>query len=212
MKYIKSKLLFAVLFFFILISCKDKLVPVSFDGLELPSDTVYNQIIDAIFIQDTLDLIHNNRKELKYLQSDLIKVKIKFHIKSDTLESTPFAPNYNTSIFELIYYGITDLKNLKADSLYFAFQNNSKSEFRIKGEYENYTKLTGADLDKRLRSQKYVTYLKISIPLLNCMQTKAFVRTNANCGGGECGEGILYILEKVNNKWMVKRMVKEWVS
>jgi hypothetical protein len=188
--------------------CTNKSKSDLYRDLKLPEDRIYTEIICAILEQDS-SLTSSNSNTQSPVQSELRKNKIKFHYHDTTGCSEILFPDHITSIFELIYYGISNHSDLKKDSLYFAFQNEQSTSYYLMHTCANYNKFPEKELVKKLRSEKVFGYYEFTLPILNSEQNKAFVTFNTRCNG-LCGHGSAYILEKTNNKWKLKRIIETW--
>lgn len=58
---------------------------------------------------------------------------------------------------------------------------------------------------------QYGTICFVKMPLFSFDKQTAILETGSSCGG-LCGEGGMYIYKKVNDKWILIKVLSEWVS
>lgn len=190
--------------------CVENINPYS--GLKLPEDKEYNEIVLEILKQDTSH-INSNLLKPEYVGLYLAKLKITFNNKKpdpNNLEIETF-PAYRISFNELLHYGIVDSINRSSDSLFLSFLNDSKRNIEIDSNIVKSVKFATTEIIQKSSDEQYFGYLEFTLPILNKQKTKAYVQTNFKCSG-LCGEGKLYILEKINNRWTIKLVKITWVS
>lgn len=183
-----------------------------YSGLKLPDGKEYNEIVLAIIKQDT-DLINSKLLETECVGLYMAKLKISFNNRkpdSNNIEILTF-PSYRTSFKELLHYGIADSNNRSSDSLFLLFQNDSSRNIEIDSNIVKSVKFATTEIIHEYWRVQRFGYLEFTLPILNKQMTKAFVQTNFRCNG-LCGEGKLYILEKINNRWTIKLVERTWVG
>jgi hypothetical protein len=203
------RLLVCILTGFIL-GCKEQHNP--YNGFVLPDSSTYNRIIFEILKQDTV-FIDKGLLKSEYISANLNKLEIRFSTPNRNISELPILSIPSTEIlyFELKYYKIVDLKNSQIDSLFIAFQNDSARRLQIDREIIDSIKLASDETIKKSREKEYFGYFQFALPILNQSKTRALVRAEFVCPR-LCGQGMVYILEKVSNKWILKLAKIAWVS
>ncbi len=204
-----SGIIVIILALYFIQRCSDK--PDPYKGFSLPDKAEYSEIVFAILKQDTV-FINKGLLQSEYIGVDLLPLNIKMNRLRDTSRIIEFGHGlFQTSFLELKYYKITDSLNLNTDSLYFAFQNDSSKIISFDTTIVDFVKIADQKLIKTNKSKYNFGYFQFSIPLLNKLRTKAFVRADFMCSG-LCGQGMLYILDKRNGKWTLTLSKTQWVS
>ena|GEM_PF-5530196 len=185
-----------------------------YNGFKLPQANEYNQIIAAILKQDTT-FIHSGFLNTEYIGADLTEIKIRSTtLKRDTANTQVLTEDFSVfhvNIRELRHYFITNPDTFKIDSLYFAFQNDSAKPLVIDTTIISFVKIATDKMKKQNRGKNTFGYFQFSQPVFNKNLSKAYVQADLICNG-LCGEGMTYILEKVNNKWKLKFAIVRWVG
>lgn len=190
--------------------CGEKINP--YKGLKLPEDKEYSEIVLEILKQDT-NLINSKFLESEYVGLYMAKLKIAFIKRKrdpNKIEVDTFPP-YRTSLVELLHYGITDSINRSSDSLFLSYLNDSTRNTEIDSSIVKSVKFATSEIIQKNEGGRRFGYLEFTLPILNKQKTKAFVQTNIRCTG-LCGEGKLYVMEKVNNRWTIKLIETMWVG
>jgi hypothetical protein len=100
----------------------------------------------------------------------------------------------------------------KLDSSYLQFQNKNLNSFKI--EKENFGEVNlqpRIQLKKDLKTKKYFSFYYCTIPIVSLDGKRAFTELTLVCSG-LCGEGREIFLEKVNGKWKIVKIHRDWVS
>ncbi|RPD50085.1 hypothetical protein DNI29_04620 [Hymenobacter sediminis] len=64
-----------------------------------------------------------------------------------------------------------------------------------------------------LRQRHHTSYFSwLSAPLFSCDGRTVIVATNMTCGGGLCGSGETWLLQRHHGKWRKVKLLSEWIS
>ncbi len=196
----------------IILSCGDVRKPKK--ELKLPNNSDYNFVILEILRQDTT-FINVGGLKSDYVGEDLIKLHIDLTSpKQDTFDNPPKpkSSQFQTSIADLISLDFTNSIQFKDDSLYFEFQNDSSFQIKTDKKILNSVKIaTKALISENIKSRT-VAYFQFSLPIFNSSLTKAYVQVDFISSSTYASRGMTYILEKINNKWILTLSTSRWVT
>lgn len=193
-----------------LTKCVEKNNP--YKALKLPEEKEYSEVVLEILKQDS-DLIKSKLLETEYVGLNMAKLEIGLVKKKhdpNKIDIVAF-PSYGTSLLELLHYGITDSIDRSSDSLFFSFLNDSTKNIAIDSTLVKSYKFATPEIIQKRWGERRFGYLEFSLPVFNKRKTRAFVQTNFRCTG-LCGEGKLYVLEKINGRWTIKLLKVTWVG
>jgi hypothetical protein len=109
----------------------------------------------------------------------------------------------------------------KIDSLFMIYQSNNSKNYKfdntlfpraliiskefIKGKIKDYR-------DKKINNQLYndMWWIMIHQPLFSFDKKHAIVAIDANCVWGDCCFGDVFILEKLNNEWIIIKAIRRF--
>jgi hypothetical protein len=177
---------------------------------ELPSDSEINAVLKEIVDNDT-DFISNKQRQATVFSSDLRKYPIQL---PQAVDST-IVPTFinHIAISQLIYE--PDIKKpffSKPDSLYFLFQSDSTKPVNLDiAIFKKYKLLSINEINRLFKTENKFTYYEFSIPYFSVDKTKAHVEFSYVCGS-LCGRGGIYLLQKINGKWIIVSTHSTWVS
>jgi hypothetical protein len=190
-------------------NCKNSTDKIEFDSSKLSE---INNIVEAIIIQDTLDVL-KSKKESRYFLENLVKLNIISPIKEkDGLKTIPlpFLNNVKTEdlinrkINDKLFFTTTDSTNILSQNLY---PENLKLEKKILSKLNS---ITVKEAQAKYKKE-YINLYEMSIPIFSLDNKKAYVQLNNYCGS-LCGEGIEVFLEKINGKWKIIYKQRTWIS
>lgn len=204
----KIKLYFVIIVSIMVISCKREIAKEKF---LLPDRNEIVKIIEAINLEKNIPAKTDSLQRFHMpLASDLYKIYIFIPDENET----------NKLIQSFDRMSITELLNIKVKNKHFFSQKDSA--FFI---YQNDT-LKNIDLHKELNSNFYLTtskeqdtidknnrepYWKMSVPIFSKDLNKAYLVVDEICYG-LCGSGGYFLVEKINNKWIIIDYKMLWIS
>lgn len=196
-------------FLFIFIGCQEKK-----EDYKLPKSNEINSIIRAVVFDDSLGLCKVSNRDKFSFCTDLQKLEI----VSWDVKKSKFPPKllFNSKLIQ-DFIGFPDIPEKlfffsKVDSSYLQFQNKNLNSFKI--EKENFGELNlqpRIQLKKDLKTKKYFSFYYCTIPIVSLDGKRAFTELTLVCSG-LCGEGREIFLEKVNGKWKIVKIHRDWVS
>jgi len=168
---------------------------------DLPTDGEINSVIKTIIDNDTT-IISEKDRELAHFSIDLQKYNVRLPHKCDSCIDLNFV--YDIAISQLLYEPVSNAPFFsKIDSTYFLYQNDSiKSATIDTALFNGYKLLSIKEIHKRFKTADRFAYYQFSIPYFSIDRTKAHVEFSFVCGS-LCGQSGIYLLEKVNNKWVI---------
>ncbi|MDW8849422.1 hypothetical protein SD960_04905 [Flavobacterium sp. MMLR14_040] len=170
-----------------------------------------NQIVEAIIIQDSLNVLSKNEDSTMFC-SELKRLNIYIPEKrNDGLNLPP--PPQDIYITELINSTIKEESFFSSkDSLYLLEQNSNPEKLKIEKDLIN--KLNSTTIEKAIIRNKKVRpfrFYEMTIPVLSLDRQKAYVQLGYHCGS-LCGTGKAIYLKKVNGKWLIIQKWETWIS
>ena len=206
-KYMKRITFYAVLFIAFSCSQNKKEKP----NTNSESITNINEIVEAIIIQDSLD-VFSKSKDSPMFCSELRKLKIFIPEKIEN-GLTPPPPPRDIYITSLLNHSIQEEVFFSSkDSLYLLKQNLNPERLKIETELINQLNTTTVEkeLIKRKYHRKYRLY-EMTIPVFSIDRQKAYVQLDYFCGS-LCGGGKAIYLKKINGKWTIIQKWGTWMS
>jgi hypothetical protein len=191
-------------------SCKNSNYKIEFDSSKINE---VNNIVEAIIIQDSLDVL-KSKKESSYFLENLVKLNIIIPVKEKKGVVTIPLPFFNNVTSEhLITRKINDkLFFTKIDSANIVSQNSYPNELKLaKKIMSEINSITIEEVKAKRKKEEYLNLYTMSIPIFSLDNKKAYVQLDNHCGR-LCGEGIEIFLEKINGKWKIIFKQGTWVS
>lgn len=199
-----------VIFLFIFIGCQENK-----NDYKLPKPHETSSIIKAVIFDDSLGVYKDfNQKTKLSFSEDLQKLEI----VSWDVKKSKFPPKVSSNS-KLIqdFIGFPDVPRKffffsKLDSSYLQFQNKNFKKFKL--EKKSFGKLnlqSLIQLKKDFKTKEYFSFFYCTIPIVSLDGKRAFVQFTLVCSG-LCGEGREIFLEKVNRKWRIVKIHRDWVS
>ena len=206
-KYMKRITFYTVLF--IAFSCyqnkKEK------PNTNSESITNINEIVEAIIIQDSLD-VFSKSKDSPMFCSELRKLNISIPEKNEN-GLIPPPPPRGIYITRLLSDKIIGERFSAKDSLFILEQNSNPEKLKIKKKL--LSKLNSITIEealiKRKKSKKLFTFYEMTIPVFSIDRKKAYVELDHHCSG-LCGSGLAIYLKKINGKWQIIEKWQTWIS
>lgn len=206
-KYMKRITFYTVLFIAFSCSQNKKEKP----NTNSESITNINEIVEAIIIQDSLD-VFSKSKDSPMFCSELRKLNISIPEKNEN-GLIPPPPPRGIYITRLLSEKIIGERFSAKDSL-FILEQNSKPE-KLKIEKKLLSKLNSITIEealiKRKKSKKLFTFYEMTIPVFSIDRQKAYVELDHHCSG-LCGSGLAIYLQKINGKWQIIEKWQTWIS
>jgi hypothetical protein len=167
----------------------------------LPSDHEINEVVKTIIESDTAIISEKDRR-LAYFSIDLQKYNVRLPSKCDSCIDLNFY--YDIAISQLLYESVLKKPYFsKTDSLYFLYQNDSLKSAELNAKlFSNYKLLPIKEINKRFKTDDRFAYYQFSIPYFSLDRTKAHVEFSFVCGS-LCGQSGIFLLQKVNSKWVI---------
>ena len=170
--------------------------PSPYKNFQLPDKTIYYEIISEIIKQDTINF-DKRFTENRQFSSDLLKMRlVELNPKTDSLQKATNS-DFETNIRELNYFNARSSFHLDIDTLYFAFQSDSSRQISIDSNIVDFVNLTSNSTRQTNQS-----YYQFSLPLLNKKLNETIVICRYLCDS--CGYIEVYLLEKINSKWVIQ--------
>ncbi|MCD6018451.1 MAG: hypothetical protein K0S53_1572 [Bacteroidetes bacterium] len=169
-----------------------------YKNFQLPDKTIYSEIISETIKQDTINF-DKRFTENKQFSNELLKIRlVGLNPKTDSIylqKATNL--DFETNISELNYFNGRSSFHLDIDTLYFAFQSDNSKQITIDSNIVDFV-----NLSSRSTRQKNQSYYQFSLPLLNKKLNETIVICRYVCDG--CGYIEVYLLEKINSKWVLQ--------
>lgn len=192
-----------------LTNCKNSNDKIEFDSSKINE---VNNIVEAIIIQDSLDVLKSKKKS-RYFLENLVKLNIINPIKEKNGMETiplPFFNNVksenliNRKINDKLFFTVKDSSNIISQNLY---PENLKLDTRILSKINSISFQEA----KAKYKKEYINLYEMSIPIFSLDRKRAYVQLNNHCGR-LCGEGMEIFLENLNGKWKIIYKQRTWVS
>lgn len=203
-KYMKRITFCAVLFIAFSCSQNKKEKP----NINSESITNINEIVEAIIIQDSLD-VFSKSKDSPMFCSELRKLNILIPEKNEN-GLIPPPPPRDIYITTLLSEKIIGERFSAKDSLFILEQNSNPEKLKI--EKKLLSKLNSITIEEALiKSKKLFTLYEMTIPVFSIDRQKAYVELDHHCSG-LCGSGLAIYLQKINGKWQIIEKWQTWIS
>lgn len=180
-------------------------------GLNTEEIKDINEIVDAIIIQDSLQVFSKNEDSVMFC-SELRKLSI--FIPEKTKEGIILPPPpQDIYITEILG---TEMKRntffIAKDSIYLLQQNSNPERLQIKKELINKLNITTVEKQriKRTKTQNFRFY-EMTIPVFSLDRKNAYIQLGYHCGG-LCGHGKAIYLKKIKGKWKIIEKYETWIS
>jgi hypothetical protein len=172
------------------------------------SITNINEIVEAIIIQDSLD-VFSKSKDSPMFCSELRKLNISIPEKNEN-GLIPPPPPRGIYITTLLSEKIIGERFSAKDSLFILEQNSNPEKLKI--EKKLLSKLNSIAKEEALiKSKKLFTFYEMTIPVFSIDKQKAYVELDHHCSG-LCGSGKALYLKKINGKWKIIEKWQTWIS
>jgi hypothetical protein len=195
--------------FLFILSCKN-----SESRTELEASKVkdINQIVQAVIIEDSLNVLQNGTDTRMFCQ-ELIKLSVYVPEKTKNGEIPPPPPTSfkEVSIGDLLHYRKSFYFSFK-DSLSLLKQNSNPEKFKIDESLaEKINQTTKEKEINKKKMDKPFDFYEMTIPIFSLDNQKAYLELNHHCRG-LCGSGISIYLRKINGKWKIVDKRQTWMS
>ena len=179
------------------------------ESFELPSNSEINEVIHSVLEQDS-----NYNFRTEFTSIELPKTIVHFRTKQNKEKRIKpvIFPSYGVNVNSLIGYGMTTEELLKiSDSLFFERQNKTPNKTLLDTKiFQGYRILTMDSMIKYY-SKKNFYYIQFGTPVFTANKEYVYLKSNIICTG-LCGEGRVYILKKLKNKWILYQSIRTWVG
>jgi len=193
------KISVAVCFTF-LVSCSDKVK--ESDIFKNPDTDEYSKIINEIMLQDSIH-VRSRRSDSTFIQEKLVNLFVgNMDIPASRGHVQVIPWDFGDWVQHLYRNKITDNQYRAIDSTYFAFQNDTSNVFLLDTNIVKSSFLADIKTIANIKQTPNHGYFEFSRPILNRSNDRAYVQTAFVCSG-HCSEGIVYVLKKSGDNWLL---------
>ncbi|TDW47886.1 hypothetical protein EV144_104172 [Flavobacterium sp. 270] len=170
-----------------------------------------NDIVEAIIIQDSLDVFYKSEDSTAFC-AELRKLNI--YIPEMTKEGNIIPPPPQDIYITQILSNEIDRNTFftSKDSLYLLKQNSNPDKLEINKALKN--KLNTTTFAKAVIKRKKVDnygFYNMTIPIFSLDRQNSYIQLEYHCSG-LCGHGNAFYLKKNKGKWKIVRKRETWIS